>query len=242
MLAKRALGARRRRLVLRQFRPRRVTPVSLSLHSRLAGVSVACQSKAAKNTHTDQCTVGAGPLARSARSARGGAQRSSAKEAKIFPYLFAPSPVRLEGRSGNGSRSRPAEGPAARRAVPYAWARQASEKEKVMSFEEMAESAKSAGLPTEFKFDESSVRTVIKDGEPWFVAKASALSGTDPFPLGVADPSSAQVFVFDRRRGRAHFNLETAVGRCEVHSVSEISRLGCIRLGRGGAGRGGGVR
>src|SRR5271157_4140211 len=34
---------------------------------------------------------------------------------------------------------------------------------------------------------------------------ASALSGTDPFPLGVADPSSAQVFVFDRRRGRAHF-------------------------------------
>src|SRR5208337_4036649 len=31
----------------------------------------------------------------------------------------------------------------------------------------------------------------------------------------------------------AQFNLETAVGRCEVHSVSEISRLGCIRLGRG---------
>src|SRR5271165_5486358 len=36
--------------------------------------------------------------------------------------------------------------------------------------------------------------------------RPSALSGTDPFPLGVADPSSAQVFVFDRRRGRAHFN------------------------------------
>src|SRR5271165_5731446 len=30
----------------------------------------------------------------------------------------------------------------------------------------------------------------------------------------------------------ARFSLETAVGRCEVHSVSEISRLGCIRLGR----------
>jgi len=41
---------------------------------------------------------------------------------------------------------------------------------------------------------------------------------------------------------QTRFNLETAVGRCEVHSVSEISRLGCIRLGRGGAGRGGGVR
>src|SRR5271165_272714 len=40
----------------------------------------------------------------------------------------------------------------------------------------------------------------------------------------------------------AQFKADTAVGRCEVHSVSEISRLGCIRLGRGGAGRGGGVR
>ena len=40
-----------------------------------------------------------------------------------------------------------------------------------MSFEEMAESAKSAGLPTEFKFDESPVRVVMKDGETWFVAK-----------------------------------------------------------------------
>src|SRR5208337_3857324 len=45
-----------------------------------------------------------------------------------------------------------------------------------------------------------------------------------------------------REKGCTAFNLETAVGRCEVHSVSEISRLGCIRLGRGGAGRGGGVR
>ena len=40
-----------------------------------------------------------------------------------------------------------------------------------MSFEEMAESAKSPTLPTEFKFDESPVRVVMKDGEPWFVAK-----------------------------------------------------------------------
>ena len=40
-----------------------------------------------------------------------------------------------------------------------------------MSFEEMAENAKSPSLPTEFKFDESPVRVVMKDGEPWFVAK-----------------------------------------------------------------------
>ena len=32
-----------------------------------------------------------------------------------------------------------------------------------MSFEEMAESAKSAGLPTEFKFDQSPVRVVMKE-------------------------------------------------------------------------------
>src|SRR5271157_3060155 len=40
-----------------------------------------------------------------------------------------------------------------------------------MSFEEMAENAKSPSLPTQFKFDESPVRVVMKDGEPWFVAK-----------------------------------------------------------------------
>jgi prophage antirepressor-like protein len=28
-----------------------------------------------------------------------------------------------------------------------------------------------AGLPTEFLFDQSPVRAVIKDGEPWFLAK-----------------------------------------------------------------------
>jgi prophage antirepressor-like protein len=49
--------------------------------------------------------------------------------------------------------------------------RQASEKEHVMSFEEMAENAKSPSLPTEFKFDESPVRIVMKGDQPWFVAK-----------------------------------------------------------------------
>ena len=57
---------------------------------------------------------------RGAREPRAeGVRRRSAKEAQIFPYLFAPSPRTLEGRSGNGSRSNPAEGPAARRAVSY---------------------------------------------------------------------------------------------------------------------------
>src|SRR5271165_2819424 len=40
-----------------------------------------------------------------------------------------------------------------------------------MPSEEMPENANSAGLPTEFKFEQSPVRVVMKDGEPWFVAK-----------------------------------------------------------------------
>ena len=41
-----------------------------------------------------------------------------------------------------------------------------------MSFEDMADSAANPkNLPVEFTFDESLVRTVIKDGEAWFVAK-----------------------------------------------------------------------
>ena len=41
-----------------------------------------------------------------------------------------------------------------------------------MSFEEMADAAANPkNLPVEFTFDESLVRTVVKDGEAWFVAK-----------------------------------------------------------------------
>src|SRR5271167_824762 len=48
---------------------------------------------------------------RGAREPRAeGVHRPSAKQAQIFPYLFAPSPRTLEGRSGNDSRSNPAEG------------------------------------------------------------------------------------------------------------------------------------
>ena len=40
-----------------------------------------------------------------------------------------------------------------------------------MPSEETPKDAKSPDLPTEFKFEESPVRVVMKDGEPWFVAK-----------------------------------------------------------------------
>ena len=40
-----------------------------------------------------------------------------------------------------------------------------------MSAKDQGESDNVVGLPTEFRFDESPVRAVMKDGEPWFVAK-----------------------------------------------------------------------
>ena len=66
----RALRRPRPRSCFPRSRRARVSPVPLARHQRVRRVSAACQSKAGKNTHTDQCTVGAGPLARSARTAR----------------------------------------------------------------------------------------------------------------------------------------------------------------------------
>ena len=40
-----------------------------------------------------------------------------------------------------------------------------------MSAKDEGESDDVGGLPTEFRFDESPVRAVVQDDEPWFVAK-----------------------------------------------------------------------
>ena len=43
-------------------------------------------------------------------------------------------------------------------------------------------------MPTEFKFDESLVRAVMKDGEPWFVAKdVCEILGTRITSMAVAE-------------------------------------------------------
>src|SRR5271166_2078402 len=82
-----------------------------------------------------------------------------------------------------------------------------------MSFEEMAESAKSTGLPTEFKFDESPVRAVVKDGEPWFVAKDVCDI------LDIGDPSKA----VDRLDGdeTGTTSIRTTAGPRELLTVNE---------------------
>ena len=40
-----------------------------------------------------------------------------------------------------------------------------------MSAKDQGEGDNVAGWPTEFRFDQSTVRAVVRDGEPWFVAK-----------------------------------------------------------------------
>jgi prophage antirepressor-like protein len=102
--------------------------------------------------------------------------------------------------------------------------RQPTEKEQVMSFEEMAESAKSAGLPTEFKFDESCVRTVIKDGEPWFVAKDVCEI------LDLEDPSMTVSRLEEDQRGKA--NVCTPGGQQQMLTVSESGLYSLIFTSR----------
>src|SRR5208337_2413565 len=76
-----------------------------------------------------------------------------------------------------------------------------------------------------------------------FIAPSTERRHRPPYVCEATEGGQNKIFVFAgiciAGAGNWRFNLETAVGRCEVHSVSEISRLGCIRLGRGGAGRGG---
>jgi prophage antirepressor-like protein len=40
-----------------------------------------------------------------------------------------------------------------------------------MSAKDQGESDNVVGLPIEFRFDESSLRAVMRDGDPWFAAK-----------------------------------------------------------------------
>ena len=82
-----------------------------------------------------------------------------------------------------------------------------------MSFEEMAENAKSPNFPTEFKFDESPVRVVLKHHEPWFVAKDVC------DVLEHSDPSKAVGRLDDDEQGTT--TVRTPGGPQEMLTVSE---------------------
>ena len=113
------------------------------------------------------------PLARGSREPRAEVRPTGevAKEAQIFPFLFAPSPRTLQGRSGNGSRSKPAEwaSRAARRLISMC--AKPLKRNTLCHSKRWRIAPSRQDLPIEFKFDESPVRVVLKDGEPWFVAK-----------------------------------------------------------------------
>ena len=82
-----------------------------------------------------------------------------------------------------------------------------------MPSEEMPENANSAGLPTEFKFDESPVRAVVKDGEPWFVAKDVCEI------LDIGDPSKAVDRLDEDETGTT--SIRTTAGPRELLTVNE---------------------
>ena len=87
-----------------------------------------------------------------------------------------------------------------------------------MSFEDMAESAANPkNLPVEFTFDESLVRTVIKDNQAWFVAKDVCEI------LDINDPSMAVSRLDDDERGTT--SIGTTAGPRELLTVNEFGPL-----------------
>ena len=67
-----------------------------------------------------------------------------------------------------------------------------------MSGKDQGEGDNVAGSPTEFRFDQSPVRAVVQDGEPWFVAKDVCDI------LDIDDPSMAVRRLDDDQRGKAN--------------------------------------
>ena len=64
-----------------------------------------------------------------------------------------------------------------------------------MSERDHGEGDNIVGLPTEFRFDESQVRAVMHDGEPWFIAKDVCDI------LDIGDPSKAVSRIDGDERG-----------------------------------------
>jgi prophage antirepressor-like protein len=88
-----------------------------------------------------------------------------------------------------------------------------------MSFEDMADAAANPkNLPVEFTFDESLVRTVVKDGEAWFVAKDICDI------LEHSDPSKAVSRLADDEQGTT--TVRTLGGPQEILTVNESGLYG----------------
>ena len=94
-----------------------------------------------------------------------------------------------------------------------------------MSFEDMADSAANPkNLPVEFTFDESLVRTVIKDGEAWFVAKDVCEI------LGIANPRDAIADFDDDEKGVV--TTDTPGGPQNLNAINESGLYNLIFTSR----------
>src|SRR5271166_7055059 len=94
-----------------------------------------------------------------------------------------------------------------------------------MSFEDMADSAANPkNLPVEFTFDESLVRTVLKDGEACFVAKDVCEI------LGLDNPSMAVSRLDEDERGVS--SVDTTEGKREMLTVKESGLYALIFTSR----------
>jgi prophage antirepressor-like protein len=82
-----------------------------------------------------------------------------------------------------------------------------------MSAKDQGEGDNVAGLPTEFRFDQSPVRAVVRDGEPWFVAKDLCDI------LDIANPRDAIAEFDDDERGVV--TTDTPGGPQTLNAVNE---------------------
>jgi prophage antirepressor-like protein len=82
-----------------------------------------------------------------------------------------------------------------------------------MSAKDQGEGDNVVGLPTEFRFEESPVRAVMYDSEPWFIAKDVCDI------LDIGDPSKAVSRIDDDERGTT--TVRTPGGPQEVLTVNE---------------------
>ena len=82
-----------------------------------------------------------------------------------------------------------------------------------MSEKDQGEGDNVVGSPTEFRFDESPVRAIVQDGEPWFVAKDVC------DVLDIDDPSKAVDRLDEDETGTT--TIRTTVGPRELLTVNE---------------------
>jgi hypothetical protein len=161
----------------------------------------------------DQCTFGAGPL----RGARGQSapQRPAKKPevTRILPFSFAPLTLNAKDGREIVPDPTPAEQPRGPRPHGLRHGAKPLKREQVMSAKDEGESDNVGGLPTEFRFDESPVRAVMYNDEPWFIAKDVCDI------LDIDDPSKAVSRIDDDERGTT--TVRTAGGPQEMLTLNE---------------------